>query len=84
MKNSGMLFAIFFALALVLSFGCSTVKTTGDDDVRSGQHALTAEGCQDQCKEDFHSCKESPDQGGGPGASACAHEKNACESSCGN
>ncbi|MBA2660937.1 MAG: hypothetical protein H0U74_01470 [Bradymonadaceae bacterium] len=82
MKNLYRISSLSFALMMIFSLGCGTVKVTNDDDTRSGQHALTAEQCEESCKADFHECKDSPDKGGGPGASACAHEKNSCEKKC--
>lgn len=78
-------FAILFAaLSLSLVVGCSSFSVTEDDDLATGDQALEADGvsCKDQCKEEFHACRESPDRGGGPGNSACAHAKNDCESDC--
>ncbi len=72
-----------FAVIASLSLGCSSLVVVDDDGgTATTGHALTAEQCKDQCKDEFHQCRNSPDRGGGPGASACAHQKNDCESRC--
>lgn len=77
--------AVLFATTLSFAFGCAGVSLTDDDgDIRSGGQALevSTEDCKAQCKDEFHECRQSPERGGGPGASACAHQKNDCEKSC--
>lgn len=73
---------------LALLFGCSSIVVEDDDpDVATTDQALTADdddpkSCEDRCMDEFHACRESPDRGGGPGASACAHQKNDCKAGC--
>ena len=73
----------FVALLTTLLMGCSSLPLA-DDDVATGDQALTGDegNCEEQCQEQFHECRESPDRGGGPGASACAHERNDCQDRC--
>lgn len=73
-------------VAMALMMGCSTpsIIIEDDDGARSTGQALemSEEQCKEQCMEEFHACRNSPERGGGPGASGCAHQKNSCEDSC--
>ena len=71
-----------FAL-LMLGSGCGGFVLVEEREAPQRRNqALSSESCQDRCKRNFHACKDSPRRGGGPGASACAHEKNSCERRC--
>ena len=73
------------ALGMVLGSGCAgfglVVSEEGVRENRQGLHQ-SGKSCEDRCKDRFHECRKSRTRGGGPGASACAHQKNDCERSC--
>lgn len=70
--------ALMFAL---MAMGCGQVHIVHDDDVGERGSTLETQSCEDRCMEQFHQCRKSGG-GGGPGASGCAHEKNACKDRC--
>lgn len=77
--------SVFLLVGFSFSTGCAgLVITTEDDGVRQNRQRLETSGksCEDRCKDRFHECRKSRTRGGGPGASACAHQKNDCERSC--
>lgn len=70
------------AIYITFMTGCAPMVVIDDDDVGQRDQALSSENCEEQCMDEFHECKNSDDRGGGPGASACAHEKNDCKDRC--
>lgn len=79
------LVSTLMALGMLVSTGCASIGLVVEDDgvseSRQGLHR-SGQSCEDRCKERFHECRKSRTRGGGPGASACAHQKNDCERSC--
>ena len=82
MKHITTVFIVAIAMALMGCAPAAIAVEDSDDDIGTDRRALSAEECEDRCMEEFHDCRNSPDRGGGPGASACAHDKNDCKSRC--